>query len=760
MIYPGATWATRTPEAAGLQSSALDEFRDATGDLNGFIVKDGYKVYGWGSDSKEIEWASAAKPVYSTMALFALQEGRLASLDEPIADYGWSSELRADDLTLSFRHLANNMSGYALPETPGQAWGYNDYAIKLYTKTLFEEVFDDASANATATDPNRLGDLDFQDGAILDSTVAVRKDVGLATSVRDFARIGWLWLNEGEWDGKQLLPASYFDTYFKAQVPADLPRTSGSPVDDYLNMRPDGAGADQTPLGPGVYGMNLWFNTNGQMWPDAPIDTFQANGHWNREVLTVIPSLNMVAAWNAPSIGNPNTFNVAMNDLLRKLVAAADDSPPPPTGDLPTLSAGRIEAEAMKLDGYIIESRAVSSGGKHVKTLGEGSGTFVFTGADGVYEIAVAHNDENDGAGTGRFFIDGAQTSTWRFDKNSGWNEHVFTATIASGDVLQVATTKQGGEYGRVDYVEVRSDDGSSPPPPPPSTDPPPSNEEPPPSSGDLPTLSGGRIEAEAMKLDGYTVESRAASSGGKHVKTFSEGSGKFVFTGDTGDHQIAVRYNDENDGAGSGRISVDGAQVSTWQFNGNNGWGEQVFAASLDAGDVIEVSTRQQGGEYGRVDYVEVRTDDGSSPPSPPPSTEPPPSNEEPPPSSGDLPTLSGGRIEAEAMKLDGYSVESRAASSGGKHVKTFSEGSGKFVFTGDTGDHQIVVRYNDESDGAGSGTVLVDDAEVSAWPFDKSTGWGQRVFTASLDSGDVIEVSTRQQGGEYGRIDYVEII
>jgi hypothetical protein len=31
-------------------------------------------------------------------------------------------------------------------------------------------------------------------------------------------------------------------------------------------------------------------------WPDAPRDTIQANGHWNKEVLTVIPSLRMVVA--------------------------------------------------------------------------------------------------------------------------------------------------------------------------------------------------------------------------------------------------------------------------------------------------------------------------------------------------------------------------------------------------------------------------------------------------------------------------------
>ena len=45
------------------------------------------------------------------------------------------------DRSMTFRHLGAMTSGYARPEPPGAAWSYNDYAIQLYQKTLFDRVF-------------------------------------------------------------------------------------------------------------------------------------------------------------------------------------------------------------------------------------------------------------------------------------------------------------------------------------------------------------------------------------------------------------------------------------------------------------------------------------------------------------------------------------------------------------------------------------------------------------------------------------------
>ena len=86
---------------------------------------------------------------------------------------------------------------------------------------------------------NRLGPLQFQAGALFG---AARGGCSLFTSVREMARIGWFWLNRGNWRGAQLLPRSFFDDFMKK------PGRSGSAAqrrhrgDDYLNVGSHGGG--------------------------------------------------------------------------------------------------------------------------------------------------------------------------------------------------------------------------------------------------------------------------------------------------------------------------------------------------------------------------------------------------------------------------------------------------------------------------------------------------------------------------------------
>ena len=51
----------------------------------GCIIKDGYVVHTWGSQSEDSDWFSSAKPVLSTLLMFAVQEGKVPSVDAPIA---------------------------------------------------------------------------------------------------------------------------------------------------------------------------------------------------------------------------------------------------------------------------------------------------------------------------------------------------------------------------------------------------------------------------------------------------------------------------------------------------------------------------------------------------------------------------------------------------------------------------------------------------------------------------------------------------
>ena len=83
-----------------------------------------------------------------------------------------------------------------------------------------------------------------------------------------------------------------------------------------------GGTSSQSPHGPGTYGYTWWWNPNKVAWPSAPADAFQCNGWWNRRVVTMVPSLQLVAAWGTAEYGDPNTFPADMDPILKVLVNA------------------------------------------------------------------------------------------------------------------------------------------------------------------------------------------------------------------------------------------------------------------------------------------------------------------------------------------------------------------------------------------------------------------------------------------------------
>ncbi len=322
MTFPGAEWERRSPERLGLDAAALDTVAEKLGG-RGCIVRDGYVVKTWGDQAERDDWFSSAKPVLSTLLFFALQEGLVKSVDQPIRDFGWP--LQGKDEGITFRHLGAMTSGYMRPEGPGEAWSYNDFAIQLYQMTLFDKVFK-GDARAVAEALRRLGALHLQDG------LEFNKKRRISASPRDFARICWFWLNRGRWGSKQVLAAHYFDALQRPQVSRNLPVTRDTDQeDDYLGIGSYGGASNHfNDMGPGVYGFNWWFNATGgthpdsAVWPDAPADLYMSLGaHGNSSV--IIPSLRLVLVcargkWGSHEPGDPAS---PMNTLLKTLAEAA-----------------------------------------------------------------------------------------------------------------------------------------------------------------------------------------------------------------------------------------------------------------------------------------------------------------------------------------------------------------------------------------------------------------------------------------------------
>jgi PelA/Pel-15E family pectate lyase len=319
-VFPGEHWESKQPAEVGLNGELLNRFAVNVGG-DGCIIRDGYLVTSWGDMTRHKDWASAAKPVLSTLLLLAVQEKRIASVDARVQDLGWA--LTAKDASMTFRHLANMVSGYGLSEKPGEAWGYNDFAIQLYAQSL-EKVFGDSLERVLH---DRMEAVQFEDGEFFGS----RDGTGVTASSRDFARLGWLWLNRGKWKNTQVLDQKLFDACFRVGVPVGTPRAV-SQTDDYLKIDSYGGGTNQTASGPGVYGFNLWFNTvlesGERVWPALPADAYQANGLWNRDTLTVIPSWRMVIASRGAQPGKfePGAVRSQYNQNLQLITQAVGET--------------------------------------------------------------------------------------------------------------------------------------------------------------------------------------------------------------------------------------------------------------------------------------------------------------------------------------------------------------------------------------------------------------------------------------------------
>jgi CubicO group peptidase (beta-lactamase class C family) len=293
-VFPGKKWETKSPAEVGLDPVKLEKFAKAVGagDPNrnscGCIIRNGYLVYSWGNQDEQLNWASSSKPVFSTLLFFAIDSGKLKGVHDRVGDWGW--KFSDKDKPITFYHLANNISGYACQEPPGEAFNYNDAAIQLYYLTL-EKVF--------GKDINSAAMECFQPLQIEGKDLFSEKGRLVATP-RDFARICWLWVNRGNWNGRQLLPREYFDKYMKPQVPVSLPLSVTTKADDYLEIGSYGGKPKPFDYGPGKYGFNWWFNgpqkgdkKDRPFLPGVPVDTIMTFGSRGCNSV-MMPSLGLV----------------------------------------------------------------------------------------------------------------------------------------------------------------------------------------------------------------------------------------------------------------------------------------------------------------------------------------------------------------------------------------------------------------------------------------------------------------------------------
>ena len=311
-VFPGKDWREASPGSQDVDSArlqaAVDSLARSLGEHGGagtlFIVRDGHAIWQGPECDRDFQIFSATKSFTSTMLGLLIEDGRV-TLDTQARKFEAALAKQYSGVTL--RHFATMTSGYdsvggsyefdaqgrgdswnpgppAPPIfPPGSKFRYWDDAMSQFGNVLtkaagqpLDELFRVRIAEPIGMTRWRWTSNDTPTGRVLSWAGGIR------TSARELARFGHLFLNRGNWNGRQLISTSWVDQATTVQVPSTIPN----------DVLPRSRGA-------GVYGFNWWVNginpDGRRLWPGAPPGTFYANGLHNN-VCIVIPEWRMVIA--------------------------------------------------------------------------------------------------------------------------------------------------------------------------------------------------------------------------------------------------------------------------------------------------------------------------------------------------------------------------------------------------------------------------------------------------------------------------------
>jgi len=133
---------------------------------------------------------------------------------------------------------------------------------------------------------------------------------------------------------------------------------------------------------------------------------------------------------------------------------------------------GRIEAEAMQLDGYVpidVVPRENASGGQAIECPASAqkcSATFHFAGQPGWYELDVEYFDQNNGRSKFRVLLGDQVLDEWVADDHlpapklggdSSTRRRIPGLPLRPGDLIRIEGFPDGEERAPLDYVEIES---------------------------------------------------------------------------------------------------------------------------------------------------------------------------------------------------------------------------------------------------------------------------------------------------------------
>tara|TARA_A100001037_G_scaffold259348_1_gene247049 strand:- start:606 stop:1688 length:1083 start_codon:yes stop_codon:yes gene_type:complete len=307
--WPNKEWESASPEELGIDRYKLAEAGRYQSEIavdqpyRILIIRHGKIAAEWNfryDPTIKANQASASKSTFSSVLGIAIQEGVINSENDQVANYypemldvgpgEGPKEGRyvfPENSDITFRQLIGNTSGYMKPgENCGQVFNYQTFGMNILTHAI-------ASAyNLYKTSlPERGGGFGTLTEWKIRDPIGGRWSwtyknfnmqpeaklgiFGYMTNYqmtpRDMARLGWLWLKKGNWNGNSIIPSAWIEKATKVSTEI----------------------LENEPTERHVYGLGFWCNDQAQVWPSLPLDSFAASGAGNQHIW-VCPSLDLV----------------------------------------------------------------------------------------------------------------------------------------------------------------------------------------------------------------------------------------------------------------------------------------------------------------------------------------------------------------------------------------------------------------------------------------------------------------------------------
>ena len=329
-IWPGVLWETATAESQGLAGAALDAaaaYAEKHGGGSGCVIRHGYLVKEWGDSRKLADIKSATKGTAGTTLLGLAVDSGLVKLNDlavkhypkigaPVSDNrgDWLAEIR-------IRHLATMTAGFddgrpaKLVYRPGTDGLYSNDCSNMLAELLTLRFGEDLAAVLKRVVMDPIGvpptEWKWRDNVYRAKTInglpSREFASGITITHRALARIGYLYLREGDWNGRRILSREYIrDASRPTELPSFVP-----------------------------YYAFFWGSNGRGTFRDMPSDSYWALGLGDSFVL-VCPSLDVVAVRlgigsvksQLPGGDKPEEWGKRVEGFFRLIAGAAQDARP------------------------------------------------------------------------------------------------------------------------------------------------------------------------------------------------------------------------------------------------------------------------------------------------------------------------------------------------------------------------------------------------------------------------------------------------